>query len=93
MFADCRVRIPGAPGNLALEEKLAQRFAASGFENGAIRFTTPVLQTGKTVLHFPDNATLPVLSMHPTVTRPGNFRESELYHHIGLHRPLHERRP
>ena len=77
VFADCRVRIPGAPGNLALEEKLAQRFAASGFENGAIRFTSPVLQTGKTVLHFPDNAALPVLPMHPTVTRPGNFRERE----------------
>ena len=77
VFADCRVRYPGSPGNLVLEEKVARRFAASGFQHGAIRFTTPVLRSGKTVLNFADHVAVPVVPMHPTVTRPGNFTERD----------------
>jgi hypothetical protein len=65
------------PGNLELEEKVARRFAASGFKNGAIRFTAPSFVPGKTSLKLGDADPVELHPMHPSLFRPGNFKQTE----------------
>lgn len=67
-------RMPGMPGNLELEEKVAKRFAGSGFEHGEIKFKAPSFVPGKTTLTVGDQE-FRLLPMHPTIARPGNFKE------------------
>ncbi|MDA1139642.1 MAG: ABC transporter permease [Planctomycetota bacterium] len=70
-------RYPGMPGNLELEEKVAQRFADSGYQNGAIRFTAPSFVPGKTSLNLGNAESVELHPMHPTLFRPGNFKQKE----------------
>ncbi len=75
-------RSPGSPGNLALEEMVAARFAASEFEHGEIRFSTPVFQPGTLVVDAGDKGVFSCETMHPSLMRPGNFPEAEFDAHI-----------
>ena len=68
-------RIPGSPANLALAEKVAERFAASGFEHGEIRFPATVFVPGPARLSLADGTSWPIRPMHPAAARPGNFPE------------------
>jgi len=76
-FQDAEVRAPGSPGNLAMEEKVARAFEATGLEHGAINFTAPVFVPGKTSVTPDGQAPLAILPMHPTLFRPGNFPEKD----------------
>lgn len=73
LLGDLGARYPGSPANLALEERVAKRFAASGFEHGEIRFRAPTLEPGEATMTVGD-AAFELDIMHPTVFRPGNFR-------------------
>lgn len=77
LLADAEMRHPGAPGNLELEERVAQKFAAAGLPHGEMRFVAPVFKPGATTLELAGAAPLTVLPMHPTLFRPGNFTERE----------------
>jgi hypothetical protein len=68
-------RAPGAPGNLALEEHVAQVFEDSGFEHGEMRFLAPVFVPGAASITLPAGEEIVIQTMHPTLMRPGNFRE------------------
>jgi hypothetical protein len=76
-FKDARVRAVGSPGNQAIEAKVAAQFAASGFENGAIRFDAPAFIPGKTLLSAPEFGEITLHPMHPSIIRPGNFKERD----------------
>ena len=76
LLGELGARYPGSPANLALEEVVAKRFAASGFEHGEIRFRAPTLQPGTTTV-VAGEQTFSLETMHPAVFRPGNFLESE----------------
>ena len=76
-FQGAEKRYPGSAGNLAIEEKVARRFAATGFENGAIRFTAPSFLPGKTTLFMEGMEPANLFPMHPSLFRPGNFKEKE----------------
>lgn len=81
------VRYPGSSGNLAMEEKVNNLFAGSGLQHGEIKFRAACFIPGETLLSFsPPTADPPVAenqppiriyAMHPTLFRPGNFREKE----------------
>ena len=74
-FKGAEVRFPGSEGNLKIEEKVAQAFAATKFENGAVKFLAPVFKPGKSGLEL--NGTHYTLqAMHPSLMRPGNFKEN-----------------
>lgn len=75
-FGDGAPRLPGSPANLALESRVADVFAASGVEHGEMRFAAPAFQPGETVLDLPGKGTVRLRPMHPTLFRPGNFRET-----------------
>jgi hypothetical protein len=77
LFGAAGSMAPGMPGNLALEKEIERRFAASGFTNGALRFTAPVFVPGRTSLSISNEAPVRLYAMHPTMYRPGNFAESE----------------
>ena len=68
------VRFPGSPGNLAIEAKVASAFAASTFVHGEIRFKAPVFRPGASTFKL-NGAQYTIQPMHPTVMRPGNFKE------------------
>ena len=72
-------RYAGMPGNYELEEKVAARFAESGFENGEIKFRAPSFVPGKTTLTITGRyaSTYTLQPLHPTLVRPGNFKERE----------------
>ncbi len=76
-FSGAEVRYPGSPGNLAVEEKVAQRFAQSGFPHGAIRFEAPGLVPGRTVLRTERTGPVSLYPMYPSLLRPGNFKQNE----------------
>lgn len=69
-------RIPGSPGNLALERLVAGRFEASGFETGAIPFDVPVFEPGNLELDCGGIGRFTLEAMHPTLMRPGNFAQA-----------------
>ena len=71
-------RLPGMPGNLELEQKVAERFAASGFEHGEILFNTPSFVPGRTRLVYKDGREILLLPLHPSIFRPGNLKEKKL---------------
>lgn len=77
LFGTTGSMAPGMPGNIALENEIEKRFAASGFTNGALRFTAPVFVPGKTSICLSNEAPIRLYPMHPTLYRPGNFTESE----------------
>lgn len=68
-------RIPGSPANLALEARVAERFAQSGFAHGALSFAAPAFHPGEASLGLPGGRTVPLHPLHPSVIRPGNFAE------------------
>lgn len=81
-FEEARVwltgsRAPGHPCNRALEAMVADRFRASGHTNGAILFEAPVFVPGSAALALDGGDTVPLLAMHPTLMRPGNFTARE----------------
>ena len=76
-FAGNEVRLPGSPGNLAIEEKVAQAFAATGLKNGAIRFTAPAFTAGAAALVHSELGSVAIHPLHPSLVRPGNFAEDE----------------
>ena len=73
-FVGSGARFPGSPGNLRLEEKVAQAFAATAFEHGEIKFRTPVFRPGASSLTL-GGERYTIQPMHPTLMRPGNFKQ------------------
>ncbi|MDA0989208.1 MAG: ABC transporter permease [Verrucomicrobia bacterium] len=71
-------RYPGSAGNLEMERRLAERFAASGLPHGEIKFRAPRLVEGTSTIQMPNGEALPLLPMHPGLFRPGNFTNSAL---------------
>lgn len=71
------VRYPGSAGNLAMEEKIGALFAASGLQHGEIKFRTACFVPGETALILPNQPPIRVYPLHPTLFRPGNFKEKE----------------
>lgn len=76
-LAGCEMRLPGSPGNLAMEEKISKIFAASGLQHDEIRFNTPCFIAGKTSLTLAGDQPITLWPMHPTLMRPGNFQERD----------------
>jgi hypothetical protein len=74
-FKGAEVRFPGSDGNLKIEEKVAQTFAATKFEHGAVKFVAPVFKPGKSVVDV-NGASYALQTLHPTLMRPGNFKEN-----------------
>lgn len=66
-------RLPGSPGNLALEQWVAQQFQKSGFEAGDTKFDAPVFEPGTLTLECGTNGAFTLEAMHPALMRPGNF--------------------
>ena len=71
------VRYPGSPGNLAMEEKIGKLFADSGLAHGEIKFNASCFVPGETAISFSNLPPVRIRAMHPTMFRPGNFREKE----------------
>ena len=71
------VRYPGSPGNLAMEEKINALFTDSGLQRGEIKFRTACFVPGETFLTVSNRAPIRIYPMHPTIFRPGNFKEKE----------------
>lgn len=69
-------RTAGSEGNLALEAYVAQQFADSGHAHGEMVFTAPAFLPGETRITVGD-ATFSLETLHPSVFRPGNFREPD----------------
>ncbi|MCG2660656.1 MAG: hypothetical protein L6437_10480, partial [Kiritimatiellae bacterium] len=69
------VRYPGSPGNLAMEEKINALFAGSKLQHGEIKFQAACFIPGETVLTVSNQAPIRIYAMHPTLFRPGNFKE------------------
>jgi hypothetical protein len=69
-------RSPGSPGNLALEQMVADRFAANDFEHGEMRFAAPVFKPGVLTLDAGTNGVFTSAAMHPSLMRPGNFPQA-----------------
>ena len=67
-------RLPGMPANLELEKRVAERFAASGFEHGDIGFAAPAFVPGDTRLTAGGRSFV-LHPMHPGLFRPGNLAE------------------
>lgn len=76
-FQGAEVHHPGAPGNLALEAKVAARFDESGLEHGQILFTAPSFIPGRTTVTAPGKEPVQLFPLHPTLFRPGNFTNKE----------------
>lgn len=76
-FNGAETRLPGSAGNLAVEQRVAERFASSGFTNGAIKFKTPSLIPGQTRLIVDGQEPVRLFALHPTIFRPGNFEERD----------------
>jgi ABC-type antimicrobial peptide transport system permease subunit len=70
-------RYPGSPGNLAMEEKINALFAASGLKRGEIKFSASCFVPGETSISFSNHPPVRLYAMHPTMFRPGNFKEKE----------------
>jgi len=66
---------PGTKGNLEMEKKVAELFSKSGFKNGEIKFESPILEPGKLTLDCGENGSFILDAMHPSLMRPGNFKE------------------
>ena len=79
-FKDVGPRNVGSPGNLLVEKKVAEIFAASALDeehHGEINFTAPSFRTGATQLQIDGFEPIDILPMHPTMVRPGNFTEKQ----------------
>ena len=79
-FKDVGPRNVGSPGNLLVEKKVAEIFAASAVDedhHGEINFTAPSFRTGATQLQIDGFDPIDILPMHPTMVRPGNFTEKQ----------------
>jgi hypothetical protein len=76
-FEGSEVRLPGSEGNLAMEAKVDRIFAESGLEHGEIRFRAPTFLPGRTMLSVEGQEPVRLLPMHPTLIRPGNFKQDE----------------
>ncbi len=76
-FEGAEVRTPGSAGNLAIESKVAKRFADSGFVHGEIKTQVASFLPGKTVITVGGLTPMAVMPMHPTLFRPGNFKQRE----------------
>jgi len=70
-------RLPGSPGNLALENWVAQQFSRSGFQTGETPFDAPVFEPGMLTLQCGANGTFTLDAMHPALMRPGNFAKPQ----------------
>ncbi len=77
-FKGCENRAPGSPGNLAMEARIADLFAKSGFQHGEIRFPSMHFIPGATTVTLPSGEAVPVHPMFPSWFRPGNFTEPRL---------------
>ena len=69
------IRLPGSTANLALAERIAADFSASGLKHGEINFTAPSFLPGKASLTPGTGAAIAIMPMHPSLVRPGNFPE------------------
>ena len=74
-FEGAEVRLPGSPGNIETDRRVAERFRQSGFEHGEIRFAAALPQCGQASLTTADGTAVQLLAMHPSLFRPGNFLE------------------
>ena len=77
LFKGAEVRLPGSPGNMAMEARVDKAFADSGLQHGEIKFNSPCFMPGETYLSFSDRPPVRLRVMHPTLFRPGNFKEKE----------------
>jgi len=78
LFDGAMVRTPGSAGNLETEKRVAAAFAASGFTNGAITFRAPCYFSGAAELTVGKLSRVPLLAMHPSLMRPGNFSQRDM---------------
>ena len=76
-FEGGEVRTPGSVGNRAIESKVAKRFTDSGFVQGEIKTQVASFLPGKTLITVDGLAPIGVMPMHPTLFRPGNFKQRE----------------
>lgn len=77
LFEGAERRLPGSPGNLIIEQRVADIFAATGFEHGDLKFTAPCFEAGAASFSWAGGAAVPMQAMHPTLIRPGNFEETD----------------
>jgi len=75
LFGGVSSRLPGSPGNIEVEKRVAARFEASGLEHGEMVFTAPAFIPGKASITLDGGATYPLMTLHPTLFRPGNFKQ------------------
>ncbi len=75
-FAGSENRLPGSPGNLAMEARIADLFAQTGFAHGETRFPSMTFIPGPTTLTLPGGDKVPVHPLYPSWLRPGNFTET-----------------
>lgn len=68
-------RIPGAPANKVVEERIKAMFEDSGFNHGALEFKAPLFHSGKTILFLNRDRSIELSPLHPSIVRPGNFKE------------------
>lgn len=75
LFGGVASRLPGSPGNLEVEKRVAARFEASGLEHGEMVFTAPTFVPGKASITLDSGTAYPLMTLHPTLFRPGNFKQ------------------
>jgi hypothetical protein len=73
---------PGTVGNLALENKVADLFSKSGYENGEMKFDAPIFKPGKLALDCGESGNFMLDALHPSLMRPGNFKEQNFNTHL-----------
>ncbi|MDD4097864.1 MAG: hypothetical protein PHC30_03750 [Lentisphaeria bacterium] len=75
LFGGVTSRLPGTPGNLEVEKRVAARFRDSGLEHGDMTFTAPTFVPGKATITLADGRRFPIRPLAPTLFRPGNFHQ------------------
>src|SRR5688572_21050646 len=66
-FKDAEVRTVGSPGNVKIQERVAEKFKASGFETGEIVFDAPSFIPGKTTITPQGLGEITVHPLHPSI--------------------------
>ncbi len=67
----------GSPNRKALDQYVAERFKATGFECGTISFPTAAFIPGKAEIRLPDGTRFPLQSLAPNTAHPGNLRDGQ----------------
>ena len=70
-------RLPGSPGNQAIQDRIGRLFEASGLPSGSMSFPTPVFVPGPATLEWEGQSPVAIHSFGPTLGRPGNFEQRD----------------